>query len=344
MLPLYTIVVALRIHRLRVQDFRIFRGNHEFAFGADPDKHLELISGPNASGKSTFIEALQLCFYGEADHNGFHSYVNRQVVDELNADERATAQITVEMIDTQDEKTIRIVREVSTIKTPQGRTDVVDEPVIEWQSGNEEWTRISNPEEYLEKLIPVETRPFSFYDPEQILGLDTWEEGESFEELVDRMRKLRNRAAHGLYTSDPSSGVDVSGEYLRTLNRNLAMVDDSIEIDRADEYLVIGSQGNEGPLLSKETQILISSALTLAAGKLEGVEAPLVMDMPFIRVDEEVFKTMCQLLRQVSDRQTIIVGLPDRVDQVADDFVDVVASHHRLTTENMEVISVNRVQ
>lgn len=337
------VIVALRIRHLHVQDFRAFRGTHEFALGADPDQHLELISGPNASGKSTFIEALQLCFYGETDRDGFHSYVNRQLVDKLGVDERATARLAVELVDTRDEETIRITREVSTIKTPQGRTDVVEDPVIERHSGDGEWTKVFQPEEYLEELIPAETHPFSFYDPEQILGLDTWEKGESFEELVDRMRELRNRTAHAQETPE-SAAIDVSGEYLQALNRNLAMVDDSVEVDRAEKYLVIGSQESDGPLLSKGTQILISFALTLAAGELEGVEAPLVMDMPFTRVDAETFETMCQLLRQASNRQTIIVGFPDRVDQVAENLGDVVASHHQLAAEDMESINVDRIQ
>jgi DNA repair exonuclease SbcCD ATPase subunit len=337
------LIVALRIRHLRVQDFRAFRGTHEFAFEADPDQHLELISGPNASGKSTFIEALQLCFYGEADRDGFHSYVNQQVVDHLDVDERATANIAVELVDSRTEETIRITRDVSTMKTPQGRTDVVDDPVIERHSGDGEWTKVSEPSAYLEELIPSETQPFSFYDPEQILGLDTWEEGESFDELVDRMRKLRNRAAHAQGMPE-SAAIDVSGEYLEALNRNLAMVDDAVEVDRAEEYLVIGSRQDDGPLLSKGTQILISFALTLAAGELEGVETPLVMDMPFTRVDEETFETMCQLLQQASDRQTIIVGFPNRVDQVAENLSEVVASYHRLAAEEMESISVNRIQ
>lgn len=333
--------MSLRIRHLRVQDFRAFRGTHEFSFEADPDQHLELITGPNGSGKSTVIEALQLCFYGDAARDGLHAYVNQQVVDELEVDERATAEIGVELYDDIEDQLIRVFREVSTLKTPQGKKDIVEDPAIECRSKGGEWTKVSEPDEFLAELIPEETRPFAFYNPEEILGLDTWEEGESFEELVDRVRDIRNRAVHAVEMPE-SSAVDVSKEFLSVLNRNLAMLDDAAEVKRAEEHLILESRNNDGPLLSKGTQVLISFALTVSAGELEGIKTPLVMDMPFARADEETFHVMCDLLQQVRKRQTIIVGNSIRLDDIAEKLADGVGSIHQLSVDELGTASVER--
>lgn len=335
--------VALRIRNLQVRDFRAFRGTHEFAFGADPDQHLELITGPNGSGKSTFIEALQLCLYGDGNQNRIQSFVNKQLVDDIGVDERATAEITVELFDTEENRTIRISREASTLKTPKGRTDVVEDPVIEIRDEDSGWNRVSEPKKYLEQLIPEETRSLSFYDPEQILGLNTWEGGESFDELVSQIRELRNRAAHAAGMPD-SSEVNVSAEFLEVLNRNLAMVDETMEAAKSEEYLVLKSHGQEQAALSTGRQILMSFALILSAGELDGVEMPLVMDMPFCRVHDEMFETMRRLLQETSDRQTIIVGLPQRVDVVAEELSDDVESYHQLSFDDPASVDVELIK
>lgn len=334
--------MSLRIRLLQVHNFRAFRGTHKFEFEADPDRHLELITGPNGSGKSTIIEALQLCFFGDTARDGFHFYVNQQVVDNLEVDERATAEISVELYDEKEEQVIRVFRNISTLKTPQGKKDVVDEPEIEYRKEVGEWTKVSSPEEFLANLIPEAARPFSFYDPEVIHGLDTWEGGESFDELVSRVRDIRNQYTHSPEIAE-STKPDIQAEYLAALTRILDIVDDSLKIDQAEEYLRVGPESDDGPLLSSGSQILVSFALITVAGELTEVDTPLIMDMPFARVGPEKFEAMSQILRQITERQIIIVGFSDRVDELAANLSSYVGSHHRLSVDESGVASNERV-
>lgn len=333
--------MSIRIRHLRLEDFRAFRGSHEFAFDADSDRHIELITGPNGSGKSTVIEALQLCFFGDRNTDNLQSYVNQQLVDEIDVDERVTARISVELFDSEEEELFRISREVSTLKTPTGRTDVVEDPEIEHRLQGAAWEPIPDPEEFLADLIPSETRSFSFYNPEQVLGLNTWAQGSSYLELVDRARELRNRVLHDSGPMETGSS-DVGREYLDVLNQSLSKIETNVGVNLSEEYLVLDSHEDEGPLLSKGTQDLISFALILSAGRLQGVDTPVVMDMPFARVDQDIFASMCDLLQLVPERQVIIVGIPRRIDQVATDLEEVVASHHRLRIRDGGSVSVDR--
>jgi DNA repair exonuclease SbcCD ATPase subunit len=292
-----------------------------------------LVSGPNGSGKSTIIEALELCFFGGRNEDNLLPYVNRQLVDEIEVDERVSAEISVEIFDSDNSETIRVSRKISTLKTPTGKKDVIEDPVVEDQSEGGEWETIQNPNEYLRELIPADVRPFSFYDPEQTLGLDTWEEGHSYQELVERARKLRNYAAHGMELDD-SASVDVSREYLRSVNQSLSKMETQLAVDESEEYLTLDSLKSEGSLISAGEKSLVSFALILAAGELEGVDAPVIMDMPFARVDDETIDIMCDLLRDASKRQVIIVGNQHSVDQVMDELGNVVASYHFLSAHD----------
>jgi DNA repair exonuclease SbcCD ATPase subunit len=333
--------MSLCIRHLRIEDFRAFQGAHDFAFGADPEQHLELISGPNGSGKSTIIEALKLCFFGDQNENDLRTYVNQQLVDEIEVDEKATAQISVELIDPEISKNIEIVRKVSTLKTPTGKKDVVENPVVRTREKNEDWKEVDNPQKYLDELIPSDVRPFSFFDPEQILGFDTWEGGPSYKELVHRARILRNRAAHDLRL-DESANVDVSVEYLNAINQTLTEMEREVELDESEEFLTVGSLEDDGHLLSKSEQLLISFGLILAAGELEGVNAPVIMDVPFARVDQNALDTMCEFLREASQRQVIIVGFPDQLDEVADSIGEIVASYYNLEVNRDATVEIRQ--
>ncbi len=104
-----------------------------------------------------------------------------------------------------------------------------------------------------------------------------------------------------------------------------------LAVDESEEYLTMDSLKSEGSLISAGEKNLVSFALILAAGELEGVDAPAIMDMPFARVDVETIDIMCDLLRDASERQIIIVGSRQSVDQVMDELGDAVASRHLLS-------------
>ena len=52
--------------RLRMRNFRQYRGDHDLRFAASPDKNVTIIEGPNGAGKSGIFIALNWCLYGES--------------------------------------------------------------------------------------------------------------------------------------------------------------------------------------------------------------------------------------------------------------------------------------
>ena len=53
------------LERIRLKDFRCFYGESDIKFSTDPDRNVTLIYAENGVGKTTLLNALLWCFYGE---------------------------------------------------------------------------------------------------------------------------------------------------------------------------------------------------------------------------------------------------------------------------------------
>jgi DNA sulfur modification protein DndD len=58
-------VVAMILDEIRLQDFRCFYGECKIEFSTDKDRNVTLIYAENGVGKTTLLNALLWCFYGE---------------------------------------------------------------------------------------------------------------------------------------------------------------------------------------------------------------------------------------------------------------------------------------
>ena len=54
----------MRIERVKLYNFRIYKGEVEIAFNKKDDKIIYLIAGINGFGKTTFLTSLIWAFYG----------------------------------------------------------------------------------------------------------------------------------------------------------------------------------------------------------------------------------------------------------------------------------------
>ncbi len=53
------------LEEIRLTDFRCFYGKSTIKFTTDPDRNVTLIYAENGVGKTTLLNALLWCFYGE---------------------------------------------------------------------------------------------------------------------------------------------------------------------------------------------------------------------------------------------------------------------------------------
>ncbi|MNJ90663.1 hypothetical protein D3C87_82990 [compost metagenome] len=55
----------MKIHKISLTDFRIYKGENVISFNPDSDRNISLIAGRNGFGKTTFLTALIWVFYGK---------------------------------------------------------------------------------------------------------------------------------------------------------------------------------------------------------------------------------------------------------------------------------------
>ena len=55
----------MRIEKIKLENFRIYRGLNEIDLRSNSSKNISLIAGKNGYGKTTFLTSLIWCFYGK---------------------------------------------------------------------------------------------------------------------------------------------------------------------------------------------------------------------------------------------------------------------------------------
>ena len=55
----------MKIGKIKLNNFRIYKGENELNFVAKGDKNISIIAGKNGFGKTTFLTSLIWCFYGK---------------------------------------------------------------------------------------------------------------------------------------------------------------------------------------------------------------------------------------------------------------------------------------
>jgi DNA sulfur modification protein DndD len=56
----------MKLLEMEMHNFMPYRGNHKVAFPADPSRNVMVVFGPNMRGKTSLLNAIRWCFYGEA--------------------------------------------------------------------------------------------------------------------------------------------------------------------------------------------------------------------------------------------------------------------------------------
>ena len=86
------------IKRLRLNNFRQFKGETIVDFSCDKDKNVTVILGDNTYGKTTLLQAFNWCFYEKAILPNKEVLINYDVYDEMNAGDFAFVEVEVTLI------------------------------------------------------------------------------------------------------------------------------------------------------------------------------------------------------------------------------------------------------
>ncbi|WP_421535585.1 AAA family ATPase [Priestia sp. D3YE.R1] len=207
----------MKINKLKLKNFRLFRGDYEFDFG---NKQLIIIEGQNGNGKSTIFDAIEWCITGELrrykgsrEPSKFNFLLNH----EANLLDTAEMFVELEFVNDNDQK-YSIKRSIlKTNSKPRGETNLtINEEDYSVKEGNEKiFELISNQisNEFVNETEEIEVQEntgvnlknmIDFFSATQILSQD---------ELSDFVlaKKPQDRFA----TLERILGLDKYGENFR---------------------------------------------------------------------------------------------------------------------------------
>ncbi|WP_458628270.1 DNA sulfur modification protein DndD [Winogradskyella sp. PC D3.3] len=173
----------MKISKIKLNNFRIYKGQNELNLTAKGDKNISIIAGKNGFGKTTFLTSLIWCFYGKLmtqvedkykkdikNIGGYDNYL-LSLINKDSKDDSSETTFSVE-VELQDLlipsipcRTVNIIRTYS-LKTKQETLQILidgDENELTKDVGFEVFIN--------DFILPREIAKFFFFDAEKIVSL-----------------------------------------------------------------------------------------------------------------------------------------------------------------------------
>jgi recombinational DNA repair ATPase RecF len=109
---------SLNIDKIVLNNFRSFLGKHEIVLGYSREKFVNLIIGPNGSGKTTIVEALQWAFNRNDQESSTLGLpiLNRQKIKSIKNHQKAEVSVQIFLSDKHSDQKLKIERKCVYIK------------------------------------------------------------------------------------------------------------------------------------------------------------------------------------------------------------------------------------
>ncbi|WP_020220608.1 AAA family ATPase [Halarchaeum acidiphilum] len=306
--------MVIRIESLSVENLRCFNGEHQLDLGENDEASIDVISGPNSSGKTTLADSIQLCLTGEFEDEAL--LVTYELVDQLSPGEEVSAKVSAVISDSDLDRKFRFSREFQTSETRRGPVNSVDSLQVEEEEGGD-WVSVSS-SEAVNTVFPLQAFTFCKLDSDSSIGIDNPWGGTSWSELVEDVGEAaaQQSAARGVDLPDFfSNSYDLGDEMLCRVNDLLDSIDGRYRVEERQDGLVGRSaengSGGKVQSLPAGQQILISQAAALVAGEMMIATPPLIGDSIFGRVDRNLRKDLAEVIQEMDRHVLLFVIEPE---------------------------------
>lgn len=200
-------------------NFGVYRGEHRIDLGVTPEKPVVLIGALNGSGKTTFLDAMQLALYGKSarcsgrERVGYPEYLESMINRDTPLHQGAGVEFTFRARANGQDARIRVSR------TWQKRGGSIKENLEVFRDGEHDAVASERWVEFVEDFMPSQIADLFFFD------------GEKIEALADPLRSaaLLRVGIHSLL------GIDLVESLLRSLQQveRKRMTDTASESDKS---------------------------------------------------------------------------------------------------------------
>ncbi|WP_431472560.1 DNA sulfur modification protein DndD [Nonlabens sp. SCSIO 43208] len=277
----------MRIDKIRLENFRIYKGLNEIDLSPKKEKNISLIAGKNGFGKTTFLTSLIWCFYGKLmsqvedkykqdirNSGGYEAYVNSLLNRDVLGDGVDNKKMSVE-IELEDLLIPSIPCKTVTIKRTYDFSSLKETVIILIDRDENELTKSVGYEVFINDFIlPREIAKFFFFDAEKIVSLaEAKSKSElrslskaysevlgikKYEELKKNLEsllvKLKRRGVSELQQEKLTQLLDEESELEKTISHNQ---DKQLDIDKQVTILKSKSDSLQEKLIREGNSITL---------------------------------------------------------------------------------------
>lgn len=301
--------MSIQITSITVKNIRCLSGVQQLELDSGGDPDVEIISGDNATGKTTLVDSINYCLTGRFETDPPH--ISEDIIDSLGPGDHAKGEIKIVISDSRLGRRFQLSRGVHTVATQQQPVTFYDSLRVK-EENNQNWASTSSGKA-LSVIFPVAAVPFTMLNERCSLGFQTTPREMSWNGLVGNlsdvavmMAAVRGDTLSKYFSSDER----LRKELISRTNTILSRFDGRYRVDESRGQLV-----GRSPHDPKETfhslptgeHVFISQILAIVIGELMPAAPPIIGDSVFACLDLNHRKQLLQLYKQ-ADRQTLLFG------------------------------------
>jgi DNA sulfur modification protein DndD len=153
------------LKKIELSNFKIFYRDQSIEFSTDLERNVTVIYGLNGSGKTTIIQALNWVLYGKTELQ--EELFNKKALKEASAKYINSVKTKVKLYFSHLGIDYNLIREIEYYPF-NAKEKISQSKVALYRDENGKQSYISNPEEFIESILPKDISPYFFFDGERI--------------------------------------------------------------------------------------------------------------------------------------------------------------------------------
>lgn len=156
------------IKSIELENYRPYKGPEKIEF-AEGEKNITIIQGENDAGKTSLLNAITWCLYGEEQYRqkGKEKIWNKTAVNNLSIGDNITVKVEVIMIDNQGQK-VTFTRSQNFIKRDEFKCSEVDTTFDIFINDGVNDKIVTFTDDYMDTHLPETLREYYLFDGEQL--------------------------------------------------------------------------------------------------------------------------------------------------------------------------------
>lgn len=184
------------LRKMKLYDFRQFKGEQNIEFSTDPERNVTIIMGENGSGKTTLAQAFTWCLYGDTDFVD-QVYLNKAKAQMLGPNSESV--VKVELTLTHMKRDYTMIREQKYTTDGSGilkrPNNTVFKIAFKNNDGQQEFVKEIETEMRMKEILPKELSKYFFFDGERIGNMSKEIKKGKSQEFADAVKGLLGLSA-----------------------------------------------------------------------------------------------------------------------------------------------------